>query len=216
MDYWETTGAAKTFTHPVRAEWLAPISRTARILDYGCGYGWVMAELQDLGFLRVTGADLSSALLTRSRRAHPGLRFELITSPPALDRPAASFDVIMLFAVLTCVPGDDDQRALIAELHRLLAPGGLLYLSDLLLQPDDRNRRRYAAHGSGPYGVLTTDDGAVCRHHDVTHLRQLLNGFGLTAEHHLDVATMNGHPAKAIQLAARRRRPGHLSPRSRT
>jgi SAM-dependent methyltransferase len=37
----------------------------------------------------------------------------------------ACFDVVLLFAVLTCVPGDEAQHRLIAELHRVLRPGGL-------------------------------------------------------------------------------------------
>ncbi|BCJ47269.1 class I SAM-dependent methyltransferase [Actinoplanes ianthinogenes] len=201
--YWETTGATKDFTHPVHAEWLAGVDRAARILDYGCGYGRVMAELSDLGFGTVTGADVSAALIARGGRARPDLSFELITSPPVVDHPAASFDVIVLFAVLTCVPGDADQRALVAETHRLLAPGGLLHVSDLLLQADERSRRRYA--GRSPYGVFTTGDGAVCRHHDAEYLRRLLADFDITAERHLEVPTMNGNRAAALQLLARRR-----------
>lgn len=206
--YWETTGATKTFSHPIHAEWLAETSRASRVLDYGCGYGRTMTELHDLGFAQVTGADISSALITRGRQARPDLRFELIDSPPRLNHPAESFDVIVLFAVLTCVPDDHAQRELITEVHRLLAPGGLLYLSDLTMQPDQRSHRRYAAYTErlhAPYGVFTTDDGATCRHHDVEHLRNLLADFHIAGERQIKVPTMNGNRATAMQLLARRR-----------
>lgn len=35
--YWDGVGATKTFTHPLEITWLTGLSRTARILDYGCG-----------------------------------------------------------------------------------------------------------------------------------------------------------------------------------
>ncbi|WP_436532891.1 class I SAM-dependent methyltransferase [Actinoplanes sp. HUAS TT8] len=212
QSYWETTGATKTFTHPVHREWLAAVSSTSRVLDYGCGYGRTMAELEDLGFGRVRGADISSALITRGRRARPHLRFELIESPPKLNHPAASFDMVTLFAVLTCVPDDRAQRELVTELHRLLAPGGVLYLSELTVQPDERSRRRYDTHAERagtPYGVFITDDGAACRHHDVAHLRRLLTDFHITDERHIEVFTMNGNPAEAVQILARRREISH-------
>ncbi|GII79082.1 hypothetical protein Sru01_40640 [Sphaerisporangium rufum] len=42
--YWDGVGATKTFTHPLNLDWLAGANRNTRILDYGCGYGRVMAE----------------------------------------------------------------------------------------------------------------------------------------------------------------------------
>ncbi|PRX12153.1 methyltransferase family protein [Actinoplanes italicus] len=199
--YWNTTGAAKTFTHPVHREWLAGVDRDARILDYGCGYGRTMAELADHGFTDLTGADISAALIARGRDQHPGLRLTVIEYPPVLGLPAAGFDVILLFAVLTCVPADADQRALVTELDRLLAPGGLLCVSDVLLQPDERNRRRYTGD---PYGVFTTGDGATCRHHSAGHLRGLFPEYDLEAERHIAVPSMNGHPTGALQLLLRK------------
>jgi SAM-dependent methyltransferase len=206
--YWATAGATKTFTHPLDAGWLAGVNRSARVLDYGCGYGRTMAELCDLGFTDVSGVDISPALVARGRQTRPDLSFAVIESPPTLTQPAASFDVIILFAVLTCIPEDDAQRALIAEVSRLLVSGGLLYVSDLRLQTDERNRRRYAEYAErygDPYGAFTTDDGAVCRHHHVEHLRTIMSEFDLLRESHIDVSTMNGRPASAVQLLVRTR-----------
>ncbi|MEU9241387.1 class I SAM-dependent methyltransferase [Streptomyces sp. NPDC048385] len=206
--YWDGIGATKTFTHPVNPTWLAGVSRTARILDYGCGYGRVTAELSEHGFSDVSGVDLSPALIARARRLRPDLRFTVLTSPPQLPCDPGTVDVALLFAVLTCIPDDDAQRALVTELHRVLAPGGLLYVSDMVLQDDERNRHRYATHADRfgtPYGVFTTDDGAVCRHHDIARLHALLSGFDLTDEHPITVTTMNGHQSQAVQLLARKR-----------
>jgi SAM-dependent methyltransferase len=203
--YWDTVGATKTFTHPIKLDWLAGLSRSARILDYGCGYGRVMAELTDQGFVDVSGVDLSPALIERGRQSRPDLSFTVIDSPPELGYAPASFDVVLLFAVLTCIPDDDAQRALVTELSRLLAPRGVIYVSDLVLQTDERNRRRYPAYArqfGTPYGVFATDDGAVCRHHGVEQLRALFEGFQLVNERRIEVATMNGHRSEAVQLLA--------------
>jgi SAM-dependent methyltransferase len=208
VGYWDSVGATKTFTHPVNLTWLAGVSRDARILDYGCGYGRVMAELNGRGFTDVSGVDPSAALISRGRQLRPDLRFEVLASPPRLAYPSASFDVVLLFAVLTCIPDDDAQRELVDELVRVLVPGGLLYVSDMVLQEDDRNQRRYATYAEQfgtPYGVFVTDDGGVCRHHNIVELRTLLKDLDILDEHPIDVTTMNGHQSKAAQLLARKR-----------
>lgn len=205
-EYWNSTGAGKNFTHPIEPSWLSGLDRSARILDYGCGYGRLAGELRERGFEDVEGVDLSPALISRARLDLPGLRFSVIDSPPTLPLPDAGFDAILLFAVLTCVPTDAGQRELVAELHRLLRPGGLLYLSDMCLQPDERNRARYEEFAAkyGVYGVFETGDGAVCRHHSPDWLRSLLADFDQIADRHIPVTTMNGHPAQITQLLARK------------
>lgn len=208
--YWDAAAATKTFTHPLHPPWLDGISRHATILDYGCGYGRVMAELQRHGFDDLTGVDTSPAMLDRARRLHPTLRFATLDTPPLSPCPDACFDAVLLFAVLTCVPGDEAQRRLIAELNRVLKPGGLLYLSDLLLQDDERNRGRHANHRGdyGSYGVFETGDGAICRHHSREWLATLLPGFETIATRTITVPTMNGHEATGIQILARRKPAG--------
>jgi SAM-dependent methyltransferase len=137
----------------------------------------------------------------------PPVRIEVLESPPTVPHASASFDVVLLFAVLTCIPDDDAQRALIAELIRVLAPGGLLYLSDMVLQDDERNRARYTAYAEEygtPHGVFATGDGAVCRHHHITELRSHLKDLNVLHERRIDVTTMNRHRSKAVQLLARK------------
>jgi hypothetical protein len=108
--------------------------------------------------------------------------------------------------VLTCIPTDTGQRDLAAELRRLLRPGALLYLSDMCIQDDERNRARYARFAAkyGVYGIFETDDGAVCRHHEPGWLRELLTGFEPVVCQDISVQTMNGHPAHVTQLLTRK------------
>ncbi|MFJ4848598.1 MULTISPECIES: class I SAM-dependent methyltransferase [unclassified Streptomyces] len=205
--YWDAAAATKTFTHPLHLPWLDGTDRQAAILDYGCGYGRTMHALEQHGFTRLFGVDTSPGMISRARGSHPAMRFAVLDAPPLLPaHPEASFDVVLLFAVLTCVPGSDAQRRLVGELNRVLKPGGMLYLSDVLLQDDARNRDRYArfAERYGTYGVFETGDGAVCRHHPGEWFTSLLAGFEVADARHITVATMNGHEAKGIQILARR------------
>ena len=57
VPYWDAAAATKTFTHPLHLPWLDGISRHAAILDYGCGYGRIMKELEQRGFGGTAHAD---------------------------------------------------------------------------------------------------------------------------------------------------------------
>ncbi|MFJ5592351.1 class I SAM-dependent methyltransferase [Streptomyces noursei] len=206
--FWETTGAAKTFTHPIDPALLAEfVPRTARVLDYGCGYGRLTAELVELGYGAVRGVDRSAALIARGRQAHPGLALLRWSGFP-LPFAAGSFDAALLFAVLTCVPDDADQRAIVGELARLVRPGGVLYVSDVPLQDDPFNRARYERFAArfGTYGVFQTPDGGVFRHHPPPWLRGLLRaaGFAVLRECRTVVPTLDGRTAERLQLMTRR------------
>ncbi|MFI6407626.1 class I SAM-dependent methyltransferase [Streptomyces sp. NPDC050548] len=211
IPYWDAAAATKTFTHPLHLPWLEGISRQAAILDYGCGYGRTMDELQQHGFRDLTGADISPAMIERAQHLHPAMHFTTLDTPPSLPSQDADFDVVLLFAVLTCVPGDEAQRRLIAELYRVLKPGGVLYVSDLLLQDDEGNRGRYdryatvnGGQGDVSYGVFQTGDGAVCRHHSREWLTALLADFEGIGTRTVTVSTMNGNESTGIQIMARK------------
>jgi SAM-dependent methyltransferase len=203
--YWNREGSGKMFTHPVNIAWLQKyLPPPADILDYGCGYGRVVATLAEHGY-QATGVDAAGAMTEKARRLHPTLRFAPIT-PPETPFADETFDAAVLFAVLTCIPGDDEQRAAIEELCRVLKPGGLLYVSDYWLQTDQRNLDRYAQWKQkySTWGVFEVADGVAVRHHSRVWIAELLQPWEPLEAADFQVTTMNGHPAAAFQWLGRK------------
>lgn len=96
------------------------------VADVGCGTGWATARLAELG-LDAYGIDLSPGMLAVARRDHPGLRFEEGTMT-ALDVPDGSLGGLVAWYSLIHVPRDRVPGVL-AEFHRVLAPGAPLLLA---------------------------------------------------------------------------------------
>lgn len=204
-EYWDGAAASKTFTHPIPLAVLRDhLPPAARILDYGCGYGRVCSGLVEAGYANVTGIDISEAMVRRGRSLVPGLDLRTFDgrSAPFED---GSWDACLLMAVLTCIPSDAGQASTIREVHRLLRPGGILFLSDYPLQADARNVNRYREYEKelGTYGVFRTEE-AVVRHHAMRWIRRLLSDFALLREDRIRVCTMNGHESDVFQIVARR------------
>jgi SAM-dependent methyltransferase len=200
-EYWNTTGTQKSFAHPVNLrrvrQW---ISDEGCVLDFGCGYGRVLGELYEEGYDKLIGVDFSPAMIATARTQYPEIAFEAIQSL-TIPLPDASVDGVLLFSVLTCIPTDDGQRALLKEVNRVLNRGGLLYISDLWLQTDERNLTRYARDEQkyGIHGVFDLPEGVTVRHHDPKWIETLTSDFTMVALDELEVVTMNGNPAKAFQ-----------------
>jgi ubiquinone/menaquinone biosynthesis C-methylase UbiE len=80
--------------------------------------------------VRLTGIDLSTAMLAiaRSRPKRQDLTVQLLDADAhALPFADASFDTVVCTFSLCAVP---DERLAIAEMYRVLRPGGLLLLAD--------------------------------------------------------------------------------------
>jgi SAM-dependent methyltransferase len=94
-----------------------------RVLEIGCGTGWLGGELNRECGAIVTGVDLSPLAIEQARASYPNLEFihgdvlEL-----AMDR---AFDVVVTADAIAHIP--DQQRA-IDFVARVLAPRGLLIL----------------------------------------------------------------------------------------
>ena len=92
-----------------------------RLLELGSAAGWLLKHAAEHGWEAV-GVELSSAAVAHARslglEVHEG-------GLPGVALPAASFDVAYLGDVLEHVP---DCRATLAEVARVLKPGGFVYL----------------------------------------------------------------------------------------
>ena len=207
VEYWNDVAWKKEFTHSIDLSLLHELlPLDSRILDFGCGYGRVCQELVQAGYRDVTGVDSSAEMVRRGRRQYPDLRLETL-GPSGLSYPASSFDAVLLIAVLTCVPEDQGQEALIAALKALLRPGALIYISDYLLQADERNQQRYQQHVSefGRYGIFRLPEGAVVRHHSREWLQSLTHDLETLKVDQVDAMTMNGHAIRALRYVGRKR-----------
>ena len=202
LDYWSRVGPGKSFGHPVNFErleqWLSPGSR---IVDLGCGYGRVLGLLFERGYHNLMGFDLAPAMIAMARERFPEIAFDEINAPPHLPLADGSVDATLLFSVLTCVPTDLGQRAIVEEVGRVLRPGGLFYISDLWLQTDERNRERYIRDQPkyGTYGIFDLPEGVTVRHHDPQWIATLTRDFEAVGLDDINVVTMNGNPAKGFQ-----------------
>lgn len=202
LEYWNTEGTRKVFGHPLNFERVSQwLNYESRILDFGCGYGRSLGELFTAGYRNLIGLDFSPAMIAAAQARFPEIEFGVLQSSSTVPVPQASVDGVLLFSVLTCVPTDDGQRALIAELHRVLRPGGLLYISDLSLQSDERNLARYTRDEAkyGKYGVFDLPEGVTVRHHDPEWIATLTSDFEQVALDAIEVVTMNRNPARAFQ-----------------
>ncbi|MEU6816431.1 class I SAM-dependent methyltransferase [Streptomyces sp. NPDC046860] len=98
----------------------------APVADLGSGPGHVTALLDGLG-VPVFGVDLSPAMVTLARGAHPHLRFH-VGSMTALDLPDTTLGGILALYSTIHVPDDALPRAF-AEFHRTLRPGAPVLLA---------------------------------------------------------------------------------------
>lgn len=194
-DYWNSAAEKKQFTTPFQSgELCRYLKMDSRILDVGCGYGRTLEELYEMGYHNLIGIDFAEGMIQRGKRQFPHLDLRL-KETAAIELPDHSVDAVILFAVLTCIRSNEEQEDLIAEIQRVLKPGGILYVNDFLLNTDERNLNRYQkfADKYQNYGVFELPEGAICRHHSEEWIRELLSGFQELRYEPLTFTTMNGN-----------------------
>ncbi len=205
-EYWNGVAQVKTFTHPINLPLLEKYAgKESAILDFGCGYGRIVQLLADAGYKNTSGYDTSEELINRGRKNGNANLFA-INNPADLPVADNSADCILLFAVLTCIPDNKGQKALIKLLHSKLKPGGIIYISDYYLQEStaEVSRYQYLNDDKENYGVFSLLEGAVFRHHTKEWISLLLKDFTILVEDSISVTTMNGHAASGFQVIGRR------------
>ncbi|MFC9648791.1 class I SAM-dependent methyltransferase [Streptomyces sp. NPDC056937] len=98
-------------------------SGNGQVADVGCGPGHITAHLDELG-LAASGVDTSPAMIELARQAYPGLRFD-VGSMAALNIADGALDgVLSRWSIIHTPPRE--LPVILAEFHRVLAPGGHL------------------------------------------------------------------------------------------
>ncbi|MEU9031137.1 class I SAM-dependent methyltransferase [Streptomyces sp. NPDC048383] len=166
-----------------------------RVADVGCGPGHVTAHLNGLG-PTTFGVDASPAMVALARRAHPGLRFEVGTMAALDIADGVLGGVLSRWSVIHTPP--PELPAVLAEFHRVLAPGGHLLIA-------------FSAT-DGPSRPTQVFDHAVAPAHrwSPDHLAALLRECGLA-----EVARMireprptDRRPFREVHLLARKAESG--------
>jgi len=130
-------------------------------LDLGCGTGAVTVQLVERGFTTYA-VDVSSSMIAVAKRkvARTG-RGELATfhvsDAGSLPFPDGQFDLVTCQRVLHHIP---DIRPVFAEIERVLKPGGLLYLSDVVADSTPAGRALRSLWGS----VLRRSEKRAAQH----------------------------------------------------
>jgi tRNA (cmo5U34)-methyltransferase len=138
------TGQTATIDAPLAMELItrAAVAATpaiGRVLDIGCGAGNNTLKLHQLaGHFNSDLVDLSEPMLVRAReRVAAVSRGQVRTFQGdfrVLDLPEESYDVILAAAVLHHLRDDADWQRAFEKIYRLTAPGGSVWITDLVAQ----------------------------------------------------------------------------------
>ncbi|MFC7484620.1 class I SAM-dependent methyltransferase [Luedemannella flava] len=173
---------------PFLCETLGPVAGR-RILDLGCGHGWLAEELR-LDGARVLGVDGSVELLRHARASYPAVGFVAHDLCAGLPRPLSTFDAIVAHMVLMDVPELD---ALVADVRASLVDDGVFVFSILHpcffaqapLEADGERYRKVTGYLAHETRWITSFGGHHHYHRPLSWYVNLLgrHGLAVTALH---------------------------------
>lgn len=114
------------------ADWL-DLREDSRLLDVGCGSGGTDLRLADTTGARVIGVDIlaegiaTATQLARERHVEDRATFQQVDASARLPFADGSFDAVLSVDAMCHLPA---RVEILAELHRLLAPGGRILFTD--------------------------------------------------------------------------------------
>lgn len=136
-----------------------------RVLDYGFGWGDIACQASKT-HPDIHAVDVEPRRVDFARREYAPIPFDLCRTD-GLDFPEASFDIVLSIVVLPFVP---DDNAYMAEIRRVLRPGGKLIVATKTTPYLSRAWRRLGGRRARqPSGV---------RHHDAACTAALLERHG--------------------------------------
>src|SRR4051812_28794777 len=130
---------------------LAGVSAGDRVLDVGCGPGYLTALAADAAAPggNAVGVDPSQPMIEQARRTRgTGNCSFQVGKAESLDAVDGAFDVVVSSLAVHHIPAEA-RAAAFAEMHRVLRPGGRLVVADFQ-PPSGRLGRRLVGASAGP------------------------------------------------------------------
>lgn len=160
-----------------------------RMLDWGCGCGRLSVHfLLDGTVPEFFGCDIDAEAIAWCQENLPAGRFQAIDPYPPTPYPDHFFDVVIGYSVFTHLRRET-QNLWLAEMRRLIAPGGL-FLASI--------HGRLAGYFASPPGSLIRQ-----LRHGIRGLASLLSGFSDSHEDHaLDGIAPDGYYRGSFQTRA--------------
>jgi SAM-dependent methyltransferase len=153
------------------------------VLDFGCGCGRVMRRWADVSGPAFFGSDYNPDFIYWCRENLSFARFAVNRLEPPLPFDDEQFDLVYALSVFTHLT-EPLQHKWIAELHRVVKPGGLLVLSargeawSWKLNPQERARYD-AGELVVRYGDVTGTNLCAAFHPEPYVRQRLLHGFDI-------------------------------------
>lgn len=143
------------------------------LADLGCGDGPLFAALRRVGAIGperpVHAVDLEVTRLARVSARYPWIETIVGSAESVAEIPDGSLDVVCSTMVMEHVP---DERAYLAEIRRILRPGGVAYVTTVF-------KRKWAWYFRKREGESVLDTSHVREYTDLGSFTGLLPGSGL-------------------------------------
>jgi 2-polyprenyl-6-hydroxyphenyl methylase/3-demethylubiquinone-9 3-methyltransferase len=122
-----TPGSSWTYVLPPVLRLLSSYPAPARVLDLGCGNGYLAGQLLDRGYTTV-GVDLSTSGIEICRRTYPKGRFELLRADADVLKELGEppFDVVVSTETIEHLY---DPKSFVRGAYTALRPGGRFIVS---------------------------------------------------------------------------------------
>lgn len=99
-----------------------------RVLDIGCGDGWIEKMLLEKGAKRVDGIDISSEVIKKAKKRRLKKVTYQVGDAISIPFNKNTFDAVVAFEVLEHIPPHGEAK-MFSEVFRVLKPGGDFFLS---------------------------------------------------------------------------------------